>query len=242
MQKIKVLIVEDEWIVSEELKELLVKHDFEVIGQAEDANAAMELAAANTPDILLTDINIKGDKDGIELAAEFIKKYNCAVIFLTAYYDDHFLRRAKRVDPAAYIIKPFEERNLIVAIDLAFSKLSATDDVEDRQNHNYLLNDRIFVRDKHKFVRLDIEDIVFIEADGSYSKIVTIDSEFTLAINLTTLEEKIDHPSFFRIHRSYLVNMFKIEGLAGNLVEIKHHSLPVSLSHREELAKRLKLI
>ena len=96
MKNIKVLIVEDEWIVSEEIKELLTQSGFQVVGQAEDAESALQILAEDEADVALLDINIKGGIDGIQLAHEIIQKYNSALIFLSAYDDEHFINRQKR--------------------------------------------------------------------------------------------------------------------------------------------------
>ncbi len=133
MQKVRVLIVEDEWIISEEIKEILQKKGYEVVGQAEDAKSALEILQDAVADVVLTDIQIKGKMDGIDLAHEITSKYLCAIIFLTAFDDEHFLNRAKKVKPATYIVKPFEERNLKAAIEIAYDKISTEKDEVERQ-------------------------------------------------------------------------------------------------------------
>ena len=112
MSSIKVLIVEDELIVSEEIKELLSLAGFQVIGQATSGVEALTYMEQHKADVALLDINLDGPMDGIDLAHKVLKKHSCAIIFLTAFADDQFFARAKQVQPAAYIVKPFEERNL----------------------------------------------------------------------------------------------------------------------------------
>ncbi len=240
MQKIRVLIVEDEWIVSEEVKELLERKGYVVQGQAEDAASALEILSEKEVDVALLDINIKGDKDGIELAHDIIRKHQCALIFLTAFDDEIFLNRAKAVKPAAYIVKPYEERNLQAAIEIAFNNL-AESEVEPKEN-SYFVSDHIFIRDQSRFKKIALEKILFVEAVGSYTDIYTDDGKSTLAVNLKTFEENLDSPKFLRTHRSYLVNLSKVDEYEGNRVFVGGKPIPISSSHKEEVMKRFKFI
>ena len=243
MSKIKILIVEDEWIVSEELKEILIKHDFEVVGQAESGSQALAIVDENTPDIALMDINIKGDLDGIELAKILKERFNMTIIFLTAYYDDYFIRRASKVDPASYFVKPFEERNLIVALEVAFNKVSkAKEEIKSEGQISYFMGDRIFVKDRQRYVRVDYKDLIFAEAEGSYCTIHTLNDSYTLAINLKLFEEKVNYPGLIRVHRSYLINVDHVDSIESHQLKIGAHAIPVSQTHREELIRRFNLI
>ncbi|MEP4532698.1 MAG: response regulator [Cyclobacteriaceae bacterium] len=244
MQQIKILVVEDEWVVSEEVKEILEKNNFEVVGQAADAQTALEIAEEFKPDIALLDINIKGDKDGIELAALLQNSCDPGIIFLTAYDDQKYLDRAKSVNPQAYIVKPFREKNIVIAIELAFHNLSKNDaeEVGEDDHKYYVLNDRVFIKDNHRFFKLELSRIKYVEAEGSYCHIHTDKGRHTLAINLKHFESKIQHPLLVRTHRSFLVNLESIDALEGNTLFIAEKSIPVSQSHKDDLLNRLKLI
>lgn len=243
MQQIKILVVEDEWIVSEEIKEILEKNGFEVIGQASDAASALELSIQNPPDIALLDINIKGEKDGIELAKILKKNQNIAIIFITAYDDKKFIDRAKELNPHAYIVKPFQEKNIVIAIELAFHSISKTKEALDVQQDNYyILHDRVFIKDNHRFYKLPITHIKYIQAEGSYCIIYTNEGKHTLAFNLKSFESRINHPSIVRSHRSFLVNIDQIDALEGNTIFIGQTPIPISESYRSDIIQRLKLI
>ena len=242
MTKASVLIVEDEWIVSEELKELLIRNNFEVIGQAESATQALDIVSNHKPDLALMDINIKGDIDGIELATQLKHDFNIGIIFLTAYNDDYFLRRASKVDPASYFVKPFEERNLIVALDLAFQKLSKLVANTSSGDQSYILEDSIFVKEKQRYIKIRYDQIQYVEADGSYCKLYTSTDNHTLVLNLKQLEERISNPKFARIHRSFLINLDHVDSLEVSHLTVQGISLPISASYREELIKRLNLL
>lgn len=117
--KTRVLVVEDEIVVSEDLQQRLRKLGFEVAGAADTAAEAIALAEAMRPDVALMDIMLHGRPEGIEAAEHLRSKLDIPVIYLTAHSDPATLQNAKRTDPAGYIIKPFNDTQLRVALELA---------------------------------------------------------------------------------------------------------------------------
>jgi DNA-binding LytR/AlgR family response regulator len=241
MEKINVLIVEDELIVSEEIRELLIAQGYFVIGQAADSNSALSIIEEVVPDVVLMDINIKGAMDGIELANVILSRYQPAIIFLTAFYDNYFIERAKTVRPAAYLVKPFDEKNLIAAIEIAFGN-GALQVATIPNETTYKVNDSIFFRNQSRFTKFSIPSIMYVKAEGSYIDIVTESGKTTLAINLKKFEARLADPRFMRVHRSYLVNLDCVDSLAGNTLYVREESIPISSEHRDEVMKRFKLI
>ena len=119
---IKILVVEDELIVSMELKSRLNDLGYSVCGTVASGEEAIEQANKQEPDIILMDINIKGAYDGVQ-AAEIIKSdHDIPIIFITAFTDPQTLQRAKITEPYGYIIKPFEDRDLHTSIEIAIYK------------------------------------------------------------------------------------------------------------------------
>ena len=241
--KVKVLVVEDEWITSEEIKEVMLQNGFDVIGQAVDANTVHQIIEKDTPDVILMDINIKGNVDGIELATQIREKLNCAIIFLTAYDDDYFLRRAQKVAPASYLVKPFQAKNLTVAVKMAIQNISKdSENSEDDKETSFFVDDRIFIRENNRFTKMRVEDLYYAEAVGSYCEVHTKDQKYVLSMNLKSFEQKLDHPQFLRIHRSFLVNTRKVDAIEGNTVQVGGRKIPVSESNRMELLNKFKII
>lgn len=120
--KIRVLIVEDEPIVAEDIKNRLELLGYEVAGMAKSADNALALAGRERPEIVLMDIRLEGQTDGIEAADEIRKRWDLPVIFLTAYSEDSAISRAKLAEPFGYILKPFEDRELKTTIEMAVYK------------------------------------------------------------------------------------------------------------------------
>lgn len=122
MQPTRVLIVEDERIIVLDLTDRLTRFGCEVIGSCASADEAVELARQELPDLILMDVMLSGDRDGIEAAAELKQELSIPVVFLTAFSDDSVLERAKQAEPYGFIIKPFKERELYSVIELATYK------------------------------------------------------------------------------------------------------------------------
>jgi len=127
MGKTKILIVEDELIVAEAIKNSLESMDYEVVSMVRTGKEADESAEKDPPDIILMDIRLKGDMDGIETAERIRSRLEIPVIFLTAYADEDELARAKLTLPFGYVLKPFQDKDLRVAIEMALytSKIDA---------------------------------------------------------------------------------------------------------------------
>lgn len=121
-QEIKILIVEDEKLVAQDIQNKLKELGYSISGIAETALDAINHAADMQPDLVLMDIVLPGNMDGIQAAIAIRHEHNIPVIYLTAYTDQVFLDRAKITDPMAYIVKPTTVRNLHVAVSFAIHK------------------------------------------------------------------------------------------------------------------------
>lgn len=122
MDKVKILIVEDELLIAKSLSRMLAKLGYEVVDVVSSGEAAVQKVAELQPSLVLMDIVIKGDMDGIDAAAEIYSRYNVPVVYLTAYADDQTLQRAERTGSYGYILKPCQERELHATIKMVLSK------------------------------------------------------------------------------------------------------------------------
>jgi len=119
LSKIRILVVEDEAVVSEDLQQRLTLLGFEIAGAADTAYDAIRIATSERPDVTLMDIMLHGRPDGIDAAEHLRAKLGIPVIYLTAHSDPATLQRARLTDPTGYIVKPFDDEQLRVAIELA---------------------------------------------------------------------------------------------------------------------------
>lgn len=122
MAATKVLVVEDEAIVAESIRIKLKKMGYSVISMASSADEAIKKTEEYLPDLVLMDIVLQGEMDGIEAAGQIHTRFDIPIVYLTAYSDEKTLLRAKITEPFGYIIKPFRERELQVAIEISLFK------------------------------------------------------------------------------------------------------------------------
>ena len=115
----KILIVEDENIVAKDLQKRLTNLGYDIVGIASTGEDAIKKAAATLPDLVLMDVRLKGEMNGIEAASILRFQYGIAIVYLSAYADNDTLKRASKTEPFGYILKPFEERELHTTIEMA---------------------------------------------------------------------------------------------------------------------------
>jgi len=122
MSKANILIVEDESIIALDIRNSLESNGYQVAGQADRGEDAISQAGRLRPDLILMDISLKGNMNGIEAAEQIRAKFDIPVIFISAYTDASIIELARNAEPYGYILKPFEERALSIAIEIALYK------------------------------------------------------------------------------------------------------------------------
>ena len=229
-----ILIVEDEPIIAEDIASTLRTTGYEITGMVDNAEEAMRTVSIEAPDLVLLDVKIKGATDGIALARQIRLKHHLPFIFLTSYYDAKTLDRAKATEPQGYLVKPFDEKDLIINIEMALYKT--------RNIRQELNPDKFFVKKNNEMVALNVPEILFIEAFDNYAKVVTATEKHIVSHTLKSVEEKLTGRGFVRIHRSFLVNFQKISSISEGYIYIDLHKLPLGHSYREELLTHITLL
>ncbi len=119
MEKVKIMVVEDESIVAKDIENMLRRVGYDVPAVVASGEKSIEKAAEESPDLVLMDIMLKGDMDGVEAAEQIRSRFHIPVIYVTAYADDSTLQRAKITEPYGYLLKPFQDRELHTTIEMA---------------------------------------------------------------------------------------------------------------------------
>lgn len=244
--KINVLVVEDETLLAQDISLRLSKL-YHVVGTAESVDRALKMLHLHPEiDILLIDIKLKGERDGIDLAGIVNEEFQLPFLFLTSHADLSLVERAKRVKPAAYLLKPYNDREIPIAIELALANYSnKTEEPEMHKkqpfqaSENQVLNisDRLFLKKDFHFERVAISDITLLEADGNYTTIYTKSDKFIYTTLIKKMEEKLPSQQFLRVHRSYIVHIDAVTGFEGNTLFVHDKRIPVSKQYREVVFK-----
>jgi len=135
-QKVKIMVVEDEIVVAREIKEKLQAYDYDVPAVLRSGEEVLGAVLEYAPDLILMDIKLKGRKNGIATSRLINKQLQIPIVFLTAYGDKDTLLNAKRTNPYGYIIKPFQDQELIATIEMALNRFTIEKKLEE--NRNYL--------------------------------------------------------------------------------------------------------
>ncbi len=134
MSTARILVVEDEGIVAQSIQNMLNNLGYDVCGIALTGKAAVRKAGETQPDLVLMDIKLKGDMDGVDAAEQILELFDLPVVFLTAYVDEATLRRAKITQPFGYLLKPFEEQDLHSTIEIALYKSKMDRKLKEREH------------------------------------------------------------------------------------------------------------
>lgn len=242
---VRILIVEDEMIIAANISLQLTTLGYEVSGIIPRGEEALVHIRQNRPDIILLDIQLKGNLDGVQTAQLMQRDFDIPIIYLTANSDDVNFNRAKATHPQAFISKPFKKLDLKHAIELVINRLQAEDKAEPEASSEeapFVLNDSIFVRHQEKMVKVNIADILFIEAERNYCRIHAKGKEYVLVMTLKDMEEKLPPQHFLRVHRSFIVNVGQVEEIAISHLVIDKKTVPVSAELRKQLLQRVRKI
>jgi DNA-binding LytR/AlgR family response regulator len=246
-KKVRILIVEDEILIAQDIANRLIAINYEIVGIAASAERALQLIETNKDiDIILIDIILRGNVDGIELARTINEMYNIPFIFLTSHADSSMVERAKNVKPYAYILKPFNDLQVSIALELAlvnYSNNAPSEEIlkkrafSETENQVLQIKDSLFLKKDNHFERVLIKEILFLKADSNYCTIVTKAERFLYSMVLKKIETHLPTHQFIRVHRSYVVNVNSVNGFEGNRLFIGENKIPVSKLHRNEVFK-----
>ena len=237
MSKIKVLVVEDEIIIADNICKSLQSIGYDVFEPALNFSEAIAIIEKKTPDIAILDIQLSGKKTGIDLAEKINEKYNFPFIFLTANEDFNTFNKAKMVAPYAYLVKPFSKNELFTSIEIAihnFSKLNTN-------TNNSEITNFFFVKQKSSFSKVYFEKILFIKSDHIYIEIHCKEHKKLVSrTSLNEIKEKLNH-NFIRTQRGYIVNRTYITKVDKNSLQISDYTIPIGKKYRDNVLKSINL-
>ena len=261
MQNLKVLIVEDEPLIAHDIQSLLTDWGYQVVGCASTSQDAIEIFEKHQPDIALVDVQLYGETDGIETVKRFNQSRRIPIIYLTAQADFQTVERAKTTAPSAYLLKPFDERHLHISLELALSNFfkstptsSLTQQYEDEKEvvfaHEIKLSadvilkqgDAIFIKQNYRFVKLKVEDLVYIEADRNHSYLVMTHQKFIVRMPLALVVERINDPQLIRVHRSFAINQRHVEAFDDTEIMVNGKAIPFTNAYRDDFLKNFNVV
>jgi DNA-binding LytR/AlgR family response regulator len=243
MDSLKILIVEDELITAVDIQETLEKAGHQITVIARNFDDAIASLKTQIPDLAIIDVNL-GDTsfDGIYTAKELLKLQLMPIIYLTGNSENQTFQRAKDTLPAAYLLKPFRNKELALQIELAYYHYK----VNFKSTTNPSTSESVFLPFDKGLKKIIKDDVVYLKADGSYVKLFLENNSnpCLFSMNLGYLAQYFTTPNFYRLSRSTLINLNHLERLERDQIYMKSHeiSLQIPEGGRGDLLKKLAII
>lgn len=247
MDKINVLVIEDNATEKEALLKVLLANNYNVVGVAASHKEALELFYSTKVDIVIVDIFLNGVPEGIAFAEtlSIVPNQSKPFVFLTSTTDRSIFERAKLTNPFSYLLKPFNELELLYALELAIEKFYAQNDVFLGDEEDTIIsNEFLFIKKGKSLKKVAISDILYIEVEEKYCNIITEKEKFVILISLTKILELLNPNLFYRTHRNYIVNSDKIIEIVptDNLIVLTgNHKITLSDKYKDFM-KKVKML
>lgn len=232
MTPYKVLIVEDEILIADNIKRYLTNKGYDVIGIAISYEEALQLYLNHEPDITLLDIRLNGYKTGIDIA-QYIQQQESPkpYLFLTSQVDTKNLEEAKKTFPAGYLSKPIHKESLFASIEIAMHKyqtreaaISTIPIYDGTKNHIIPINNILYLESEHVYVQVHIHNENYIVQRSS----------------LKDLLKQLPQDQFIQTHRSFAINTKRASHWDTEYIYFNDKAIPVSRTRRKEVYALLK--
>ncbi len=231
---------------------LLDELDYELVGVAQNPSDAMRLFLSTKPDLVLMDIDLSAEKDGIEIAEKINKINPVPIIFTTSFTDQATFDRAKTTEPYAYLIKPLDKTALQKSIELAvyqFAKKYMREEIEADYftgwSQNMMAQDSFFVKTSNQLEKIRYAEVLWVEVgEDRYCNIQTEKDSFSIRASLKNLEHKLSPYQFLRVHRGYIVNIMQVKSINDKemLIGVGDQNIPLGSAYKNILMEKLNVL
>lgn len=252
MKTKEILILEDINSIEIDVRNRLEELGYHVQKILLSAKDAFESIKKKPPDIVLLDINLEGNKNGIDTAREILEKFNIPVLFLSGETNKKTLNKLAETNAYGFVSKPFQEAVLFANIEMALEKhrsLQKSSPVKKHSSNQTIIkesfnNQFIFIRSDYKLKKLNFKDILFIEALKDYVVINTKDKKYKTHITMKKIMQAIPNDQFIRVHRSYIVRFDKIYSVKypDLTIEEKMKIIPVGGLYKNRLFDKMNIV
>jgi two-component system response regulator LytT len=228
MSAVKILVIEDEVLIAEHIKDYLVSFGFSQVFLAHTKKLAIQMMEHIGPDLILLDLHLQQPKDGLEIAKLIDEKGEPPYIFITANADMLIIQEAIHTRATSYITKPIKKADLFASIQIAL-KSTAKPETE------FLL-----IKENNSNLKLSFDEILYIEGNSNYINIFTKTQKVVTRQSLEWAELELPENLFMRIHRSYIVNLRAVQRTNSKSVFIGEIEIPISRANVAKMSDYLR--
>lgn len=238
---LKVLVVEDDFSFALDLRMLVEELGYRCQGIVDSGEKALEHIARELPDVILMDIDLKGQLNGMDLAIQ-IKDLHIPTLFITSYKDPDTYNKAKEAGMVGFLVKPLSHYTLLSSIDACISQyrkeLAIKATKENQSNKTELIPGAILIKKSKLYHKVRLKDIYFLSSDLEYTTIHTINGKFAFRESLSKMHNLLSSNEFFRTHKSYIVQLDYVKSInfeEGEVILANDMKVPLSRRNKKEL-------
>ncbi|MFK7937577.1 MAG: LytR/AlgR family response regulator transcription factor [Saprospiraceae bacterium] len=230
----RVLLVEDEFITLDNLREVVEELGYEVAGTAMKADAALQILQSTFVDLVLLDIDLKNSQSGIWLAQQIRADFQIPFIFLTALSDRKTINEVATLRPYGYIVKPFTKDNIFATIELVLKNYAA-------ENTESVEKDYVFLKEDKEYKKVRLAEIKFVQAYRNYLEVTVSDNRYVIRSTLKDFIQQLPIDQFIQTHRSFVVNRFAVEKISAEGLHLAGRVIPISRKYSEEVVRHFPI-
>lgn len=235
--KKKIMIVEDDIYISSDLEQMLIELNYSILPIAHTVKDALNFIKKEQPDLILMDIDLSDALDGVQLSSIIKTEYKIPIIFTTAFSDQTTMDRVKNISPYGYIVKPYTKETIKVSLEMAFFRLEQENKLISPSNEK-----SVFINSSNGNIQINIDEIIYIGAYDYYANIFLEDKKILVKMTLKEILDQIQHPNIIRVHKSFAVNIKKINKIKNSEIILGEATVPIGRVYKEELKKHIKII
>lgn len=226
-QQIRILIVDDDVLIAETLKDHLLKLDYRQIRMVHSKEEAFTVINVWNPHLALLDIRMEGNYDGLDIGQRLKDEFKIPFMYVTAHSDLLTTQKILSTRPDGYITKPIRINELMINLGMVVNRF-----LEENE-------ESLTVKNGYDTEHFKLAELLFLKAEGNYVEIHLNTKKIVVRNSLETVINELNHTDVIRIHRSYAVNKQKIKRHSSSGVQLPEITLPVSRSYSAEVKMRL---
>lgn len=230
--KIKCVLIDDEPLATKVLLNYFTNFsDFEIVGTFYNPLEALEFINSNTVDVVFLDIHMP-----VMTGFELIKliEYKTQIVITTAFRE--FAAESYELDVLDYLVKPIPLPRFIKCIKRIESELNVKGNIKIETNR---IDPHIFIKVDKKMMKINLDEILFIEGMKEYIKVITVDKTYITHKSLTSFTDELPSEQFMRIHKSYTIALNKVKSIEGNRIQILNHTIPIGRNYSKDVKIRI---
>lgn len=246
---ISLLIVEDDTLIAQDLKEILEEVGYTEIYRVRNYEKAVNILATKPVDLVLLDINLREVLSGIQLAEHINQQYQLPFIYITSYSDAATIAEVKQTKPAGFLLKPYSKPLLLASIEIALfnfsnhtnaAEIPAQSTLPEDVESDLIIGNHLLVKDNYHYIKVCLADIFWFESDKNYVLIKTADKKYMIRCSLKKLLDHLPTSDFVKCHKQYIININQVESFSADNVTINGDAIPISRAAQEEVLNKLK--